>query len=103
MADMSDSAVSTVFKLTGYRGRLGVFKGGVVITPQPLHWEKVRDAWTHAVRHTAPGFDLVNYDAAIELLRKRYPSWTIIYPSKVLEAAFEPKRSQKDTEPEVDV
>ncbi len=99
MTDMT----GTVFKLTGYKGSLAVFKGGVVITPQPLHWEKVRDAWTHAVRYTAPGFDLVNYDAAIELLHKRYPSWTIIYPENVFDTPFEPKRSKPDTEPEVDV
>ena len=100
---MTDHQISTVFKLTGYKGSLSVFKGGVIITPHPVHWEKVRDAWTHAVRYTAPGFDLVNYDAAIELLRNRYPSWTVVYPSKVLEVAFEPKRANKDNEPEVDL
>jgi hypothetical protein len=102
MTDKTDSSVGTVFKLTGYKGRERVFKGGVVITPEPTPWEKVRAAWTHAVRYTAPGFDLVNYDAAIELLRKRYPSWTVIYPAKVFDTPFDPRRAKADTEPEVD-
>ncbi|MBX3082793.1 MAG: hypothetical protein KF716_14230 [Anaerolineae bacterium] len=70
-----------VFKLI-HAGRKGlgnsVQQYTVVITPEPIEWPKVRNAWTHAVRFSAKGLDLPDYPAALELLKQRHPSWDII-------------------------
>lgn len=39
----------------------------------------VKSAWSYAVRYTAKGLDLPNYDEAVKLLLKRHPSWKVIH------------------------
>ena len=46
----------------------------VVITPVSTTIDTVVAAWSYAVRYTAKGIDLPNYEAAAELLMTRHPS-----------------------------
>lgn len=50
----------------------------VVILPEATSIGKARDAWTHAVRYTAKGLDIPDFDAALVMLKERHPSWTVI-------------------------
>lgn len=47
----------------------------VAITPDSITTDKAIAAWSHAVRYTAKGLDLPDYDAAILRLLERHPSW----------------------------
>lgn len=48
-----------------------------LITPDPISHIIVKAAWSYAVRYTAKGLDLPDYDEAIKLLLKRHPSWKV--------------------------
>lgn len=52
--------------------------GFIVVTPAHEDIQKVHAAWAYAVRYTAKGLDLPDYSSAVELLKQRHPSWTII-------------------------
>lgn len=47
----------------------------VVILPDELCYRDVEAAWSHAVRYTARGLDLPDYEAAVSLMMQRHPSW----------------------------
>ena len=66
-----------VFNLLTYGGRAEptIY---IVITPEHTSNDVVTAAWSYAVRYTAKGLDLPNYQAAAEMLTQRHPSWTII-------------------------
>lgn len=51
------------------------FPGGIILTPEPIADETMVAAWTYALRFSAKGLDLPDYEAALELLIKRHPSW----------------------------
>lgn len=67
----------------------------VIITPEPIEWSKVSNAWTHAVRYSAKGLDLPDYPAALELLKQRHPSWEIIH-SHVLDVQWHTVEAGED-------
>lgn len=67
---------SQIFSLQPY-GRSSPIQC-TLITPQPMPAEVVTAAWSYAVRYTAKGLDLPDHEAAIELMKSRHPSWTII-------------------------
>ena len=50
----------------------------VVLLPEPQPNEVVIAAWAYAVRYTAKGLDLPDYEAAFKLMLERHPSWEII-------------------------
>lgn len=65
----------------------------IVVTPEPMTKEKVEAAWSYAVRYSAKGLDVPDYEAASKLLIERHPGWkiyegknyTIMYNSKLAE------------------
>ncbi len=54
------------------------FPGALVLTPEPIAEETMVIAWTYALRYSAKGLDLPDYDAALEMLIQRHPSWEIV-------------------------
>ena len=50
----------------------------VVIAPTSTELESVIAAWSYAVRYTAKGLDLPDYEAASKMFAQRHPSWTVI-------------------------
>jgi hypothetical protein len=97
MAVTDKGRISRVFKIA-HPSRIGNAQDheySVVILPEPTQWERVRDAWTHAVRYSAKGIDLTDYDAALVLLKQRHPSWEII-DSSVLDVMWDTKRAGED-------
>lgn len=48
----------------------------VAITPTSTQLEVVVAAWSYAVRYTAKGLDLPDYEEAVKMLIQRHPSWT---------------------------
>lgn len=61
----------TVFQLVGGKQRFAL------MTPSPVSLEDVTAAWSYAIRYSAKGLDLPDFDAAIALLKERHPSWTV--------------------------
>jgi hypothetical protein len=70
------SVVDRIYKLQPY-SREPEFHY-VVLLPEPQSFEVVIAAWAYAVRYTAKGLDLPDYDAAFKLMVERHPSWEII-------------------------
>jgi hypothetical protein len=65
-----------IFQLHTYGGRdMLTF---VVITSPDIDANTIIAAWSYAVRYTAKGLDLPDHDKAIELLKRRHPSWEIV-------------------------
>lgn len=96
MAAIDRGQVARVFKIARPLG--GSAKDHeyfVLILPEPVPWERVRDAWTHAVRYSAKGIDLPDYDAALSLLKQRHPSWEII-DSSALDVMWDTRRAGED-------
>jgi hypothetical protein len=50
----------------------------LVITPTAMESKVVSAAWSYALRYTAKGLDLPDYQSALKMLKQRHPSWTII-------------------------
>jgi hypothetical protein len=50
----------------------------VIVTPDLIEPQIVQAAWSYAVRYSAKGLDLPDYDAAVKLLHQRHPSWTVV-------------------------
>lgn len=77
-----ESGTGRVFTLSANAyvvdGKEIIFGGLVILTPEPVRHQAVVSAWTHAVRYSAKGIDHPDYDAAVELLFKRHPSWQIV-------------------------
>ena len=48
----------------------------VALVPHPVSPEKVKWAWSYAVKHTGtPGE--ADYEAAVKLMMKRHPRWAV--------------------------
>lgn len=74
---MSEPVFPTVFTLNSYGGGRAPLNY-VVITAKPTDPQIVTAAWSYAIRYTAKGIDLPDYDAAIEMMLKRHPSWQAV-------------------------
>ena len=70
-------AGSRVFNLFAYGGR-SQSVNYVVVTPEDTPPETITAAWAYAVRYTAKGLDLPDYERAVEMLSKRHASWIIV-------------------------
>lgn len=69
---------SHAFLLKLYQDRQPMNTGAAVaIVPKDLTKEDVTLIWTNAVRHTAAGLDIPDYDKAIEALLEQHPDWVI--------------------------
>lgn len=67
----------------------------VVVLPEPLSFERVTAAWSYAVRYSAKGLDLPDYDAAVKLLSDRHPSWQVIQ-SQCIQVAYNGAMAEQD-------
>lgn len=67
-----------VFNLKTYGSKGPKDFNYIVITPKAVEPEVVQAAWSYAVRYSAKGLDLPDYDEAIKLLQSRHGSWTLI-------------------------
>lgn len=59
----------------GVGGRGSHSAVAVVILPEPIRADVVVAAWSYAVRKSADGLDVPNYQSAIKLLMQRHPTW----------------------------
>ena len=50
----------------------------VLSLPEVTNPDIVTAAWAYAVTFSAKGLNRPDYDAAVELLKKRHPSWQIL-------------------------
>jgi hypothetical protein len=85
---------SRVFTLTTYGYRNNIC--GVVITPTPTQLDIVIQAWSYAVRYTAKGIDLPDYEAAAKLMKARHPTWDVLAGNKPLTAGVELHKADLD-------
>lgn len=67
-----------VFNLQPYGSRKIEQGNLVVLTPEDVETMIVMAAWSYAVRYTAKGLDLPNYEAATKLMLQRHPSWELL-------------------------
>jgi hypothetical protein len=86
-------AVDRVFNLRNYGNSQP--SSYIVITPEHTATEAVRAAWSYAVRYTAKGLDLPDYEKAAELLAKRHPSWTVLQ-SRLVDVPVELAKADSD-------
>ena len=70
----------------------------VVIIPENVRSEIVSAAWSYAVRYSADGVDLPNYQAAVELMMQRHPTW-IAAATKGYTISFNADRAELDLNP----
>jgi hypothetical protein len=63
--------------LLGRAGSPSYGSVAILLTPEPVHLDTVRAAWSYAIRYGADGFDLINYDRAVELMMERHPGWIV--------------------------
>jgi len=75
-----------VFNLAAYQRAPRQPVNKVLITPKDIEQNVAAAAWSFAVRNTAKGLEMPDYDAAIQLMLERHPSWEII-DSPVLPAS----------------
>ena len=69
---------------------------GAAIVPSHISHEVVEAAWSYAVRYSAKGLDVPDWDAAFTLLKQRHPSWQIepyVAPQRV---AYNPEAAEND-------
>ena len=59
-------------------GKAVDFPGAFILTQEPIIAQVAINAWTHAVRYTAKGLDYPDYEAALQLLLERHPSWQVV-------------------------
>lgn len=50
----------------------------VLQLPQETMASVVTAAWAYAVTYSAKGLNIPDYEAAVELMKKRHPSWQVI-------------------------
>lgn len=67
----------------------------VVIIPEDIRTEVIEAAWSYAVRYSADGIDLPNYQAAVELMMERHPTW-IAAVTKGYNISYSAERSGED-------
>jgi hypothetical protein len=48
---------------------------GFLITPDDVDREKAITGWSYAVRYTAKGLDVPDYEAAARMVVQRHPTW----------------------------
>lgn len=70
-----------------------------VVTPDPTDFHKIIAAWSYALRYSARGLDVPDYDAAVALLKQRHPSWEI-FASLTPTVSYSPEFAEQD-EPEI--
>lgn len=67
-----------------------------IIVADDTRHEVVQAAWSYAVRYTAKGLDVPDYDAAVKLMLSRHPSWRI-ENVHVAEVWYDPAVAENDS------
>lgn len=70
---------------------------GLIILPEMIEMEKVCAAWSYAVRYTAKGFDVPDYDKAGKMLVQRHPTWQFVKGVFALPAEYSSHLADGDT------
>lgn len=65
---------------------------GVLIAPETVENEEVVIAWSHAIRYTAKGYDVPDYDAALASIAQRHPDWHIA-PHPIVTIQYNPAKA----------
>jgi hypothetical protein len=50
----------------------------IVVLPEETIIHNVRASWSYCIRWTAKGLDVPDYQAALAMMKERYPSWIYI-------------------------
>lgn len=69
---------------------------GILILPEPLPREPVEAAWSYAIRYTAKGVDMPDFEAAIALMLERHPTWRVEQEIPIGRVAYNPDRAEDD-------
>jgi transcriptional regulator with XRE-family HTH domain len=69
----------------------------LVATPTEIPRQDVQKEWVHALRHTARGLELPDYDAAIKLMSDRHPDWMIV-KTQVQDVEYDPDIETEEPE-----
>lgn len=91
----SNLPLCRVFNLVGVRGN-EPFKA-VLILPGLESVLVVTAAWSYAIRYTAKGLDIPDYQAAVKLLLERHPSWQVFIGEDVGSIGYGAELADKDT------
>lgn len=68
---------------------------GVLITPEGVSPERAAQAWSYALRHTAKGLDIPDYEAAAGMLQERHPTWQTVL-SELGTVSYSPALAETD-------
>lgn len=71
------SEPSKLFVIYGYKDVVHA----VLSTPTVTEPSVVTAAWAYAVTYSAKGLNIPDYEAAVELLKQRHPSWQVLSSS----------------------
>jgi len=69
---------------------------GYIFTPDELPARVVIAAWSYALRYTAKGLDVPDYDAAAKMLVKRHPTWRFEKTIPNAECWYSPEMADDD-------
>lgn len=73
------------------------FDGAVIVTPEPVDSDYITGAWNYWLRKTAPEFDRLDYEAALEAIAKAHPDWIVSSPAWA-HVRFNPNRNEASLE-----
>lgn len=66
-----------------------------LFTDQPVSLVTATAAWSYAVRYSAKGLDLPDYDAAVALLKQRHPGWEV-FESQLPSIGYDKSLAESD-------
>jgi len=70
---------------------------GILITPENTSSDVTSGAWSSALRHTAAGLDLPDYDAAIAWMLERHPDWMVVRTNTFANLAYDPEAANRES------
>ena len=68
----------------------------LVVTPEPVHPDVVRAAWSYAIKHTPKSLEEPDFGAALELMKKRHPRWEYIKDMEFATIGYDKGAANKD-------
>ena len=69
---------------------------GLVLTPDTVNEETAMAAWSYAIRYSAKGLDVPDYEAALVVLQQRHPAWQY-FPIDVVNVWYKAEKADSDT------
>lgn len=95
---MSDKPKFIIFQIVGM-GKDVHTTLATVITPEPTTHTRVQMAWMYAVRQTPKELFVPDYDAALQMMGERHPSWTIMRGEHVARVLYDDRRKEQVNDP----